>query len=72
MSKTAQQVSEAKYLADNVILPLVGYRITGAAVDQDDEFAGVILEKKGEAKQIAWVQCDPEGNGLGFLAVEPF
>lgn len=60
---------DVEYAADNVVNPLVGFKITGAALDKENESYGLVLEK-GKKKKIAWVDCDPEGNGPGWLQVE--
>lgn len=54
----------------NMILPeLVGFKITGGAKDASGEFWGFTCQK-GKEKKIVWVNCDPEGNGAGFLEVQ--
>ena len=53
---------------------LVGYTVTGLAVDNSDEdnfgdpWMGLVMEN-GKRKKIAWVLMDPEGNGAGFLDI---
>ena len=53
---------------------LVGYTVTGLAVDDSDEdnfgdpWMGLTLQN-GKRKKIAWVLMDPEGNGPGFLDI---
>ena len=44
----------------------VGKKVTSVVVDEDHEFMGLQFDNG----KIAWVQCDPEGNGPGFLAIE--
>lgn len=46
--------------------PLVGARIEGLAYDPGSECYGLRLDNG----KIAWIQCDPEGNGAGFLSIE--
>ena len=43
------------------------------AVDDTGEFWGFVAEgKKGKktVKKVVFVNCDPEGNGPGFLEIE--
>jgi hypothetical protein len=54
---------------------LVGYTVTGIAVDDSDTddfggdpWEGLVMED-GKRKKIAWVLMDPEGNGAGFLDI---
>jgi hypothetical protein len=52
---------------------LIGWKVVGIAVDNNDEnepegWYGLELTK-GKQKKIAWVLCDPEGNGSGFLDI---
>ena len=53
---------------------LVGYTVTGLAVDDSDEdnfgdpWMGLPLQN-GKRTKIAWVLMDPEGNGPGFLDI---
>jgi hypothetical protein len=60
---------DVEYAADNVVGPLVGFKITGVALDKENESYGLVIER-GKSKKIAWVDCDPEGNGPGWLQVE--
>ena len=51
---------------------LVGGKITGVVEtpDNEDHFYGLEI-KIGAGKTVtAWIQCDPEGNGPGFLSVQ--
>ena len=43
---------------------LVGKKVTAVVIDKDHEFMGLKIGKK-----IAWVLCDPEGNGPGHLDI---
>ena len=50
---------------------LVGYKVSQVAVDDSDpneEWCGLVLTKGG-FKKVAWILCDPEGNGAGFLDI---
>lgn len=62
-------VTEARYLHDMVIEPMVGAKIVRAFTDADDEFAGFTIEFPDGTKKNVWVLADPEGNGCGFLDV---
>lgn len=49
------------------LLPLVGRRIVGTCVDEDDPaFFGFRLDDGTSV----WPWCDPEGNGPGHLNIE--
>jgi len=50
---------------------LLGARILGIVIsgDADDEYSCYGLRLN--SGKVAWIQCDPEGNGPGFLAIEP-
>lgn len=38
---------------------------------EDGRFFGLHLEDKKTKKVVdAWIQCDPEGNGPGFLQID--
>ena len=59
---------------------LIGRRIVQLAVsggaDEFDRCYGLILDdgkvpNMSNKCLVAWIQCDPEGNGPGFLAIEP-
>ena len=51
---------------------IVGYKITGMAIDDSDNssepWIGLVLEK-GHQKKLAWILMDPEGNGVGHLDI---
>lgn len=51
-----------KVIANN----LVGQKITGVVQSQDKTSVGFKLANG----TVAWVDCDPEGNGMGWLAIE--
>ena len=58
---------------DRLIPELTGLTITGGAVDDTGEFWGFVVEgKQGQktVKKVVFVNCDPEGNGPGFLEIE--
>jgi hypothetical protein len=52
---------------------LVGRRITGIVAYRSHELDGEkpIWGLELDDRDIAWILCDPEGNGPGFLNVEP-
>jgi hypothetical protein len=67
-------VSDAEFYAGEIAAKLVGGRITSALLTEKDEFGitffGFRVENQKEQFDV-WVQRDPEGNGEGFLAIEP-
>ncbi len=66
--------SDAEYYANEVAEKLVDGRITRALLTETDEFGitffGFRVENQKQQFDV-WVQRDPEGNGEGFLAIEP-
>ena len=58
---------------DRLVPQLVGMTITGGAVDESGEYWGFVVEGKKQGKtvkKVVFVNCDPEGNGPGFLEIE--
>lgn len=52
---------------------LVGLTITGGVKDDTGEYWGFIAKGKQRGKvvkKVVFVNCDPEGNGPGFLEIE--
>lgn len=45
---------------------LVGKKVTGVCVDQDGEMYGLVFT----GGVVAWIMCDPEGNGPGHLDID--
>lgn len=65
-------VEDVTYIADEVGKKLVGGEITGAIRTEDDDYPswGIrVKTKKGEVFN-CWIDCDPEGNGPGFMSLE--
>jgi len=58
------------------MLNLVGFQITEILLsgDEDDVSWGFVAERdphgKPTEKRRCWVDCDPEGNGPGFIQIE--
>jgi hypothetical protein len=48
---------------------LVGFTVDGVCQTDDGESFGFTL-RRGKQVLNVWVDCDPEGNGPGHLAVE--
>lgn len=67
-----------KHEAPSEYKKLVGMKVMGIVVDPgEDGFIPMVFgiqlsgTTKGKKKNIiAWILCDPEGNGPGFLSVE--
>ncbi|MDF7826991.1 hypothetical protein P4B35_23405 [Pontiellaceae bacterium B12227] len=58
---------------DRLVPELVGLTIKSGAVDESGEFWGFVAEgQRGQktVKKVVFVNCDPEGNGPGFLEIE--
>ena len=50
---------------------LIGYRITGIALDHEGEFFGLIVKKGREKREtIIWFLKDDEGNGPGAFDIQ--
>ena len=63
----------AKACQDRLVPQLTGLVITGGVVDDTGEYWGFCVEGKRAGKvvkKVVFVQCDPEGNGLGFWEIE--
>ena len=61
--------TDAKYMIDRVIPELIGATIVGAVIDENDEFYGLRLALPGKTDHVAWINCDAEGNGPGWIDV---
>ena len=48
---------------------LVGFTVEGVCHTEDGESFGLTL-RQGKKRMNVWVDCDPEGNGPGHLAIE--
>ena len=48
---------------------LVGFTVEGVCHAEDGESFGLTLQR-GKQRLTVWVDCDPEGNGPGHLAIE--
>lgn len=49
---------------------LVGAKIVGTVVDQDDEFFGLALTMPNGDDKSLWFSSDDEGNGPGSFSLE--
>ena len=65
--------TDAKYNAEQINTRLAGGTIENAAITPDeddyDQRFGLVINVNGE-RLIAWVDCDAESNGPGWLAIE--
>lgn len=64
---------DVKYAAEH-LKQLIGFKIVDTVTTPDNESYGFVVErkalKKPYAKKVCWVDCDPEGNGPGWLQIE--
>lgn len=64
---------DARYCAEQC-KQLIGYQIVGICQDPENNSYGFILERDPHGEPIstkhAWIDCDPEGNGPGFVSIE--
>jgi len=67
MSKKIKLTDDSRFFIDEY-KQLIGKTIKGIAVSQNLDFQDIGLEFMDGT--VAWVQCDPEGNGPGFLAID--
>lgn len=65
---------DVKYAADRLMDELVGFTIVGVVMSHDPESYGFRVQRpRGGTKvekKVVWVDCDPEGNGPGWLSIE--
>ena len=57
------------YAVERINKSLIGATITSALISEDDSSYGFIVNKNGQ-DMVVWVDCDPEGNGPGWLSFE--
>jgi len=60
---------DVTYAADE-LKKLVGYQIVDTVVTEDGESYGFVVAKDGADKKACWVDCDPEGNGPGWISIQ--
>lgn len=63
------------YCIEQINKHLVGGMITGAITSGPDAFGDAFFGfkvKKGKKQFAVWVQQDAEGNGPGWISVEPW
>ena len=61
-------MEDVKYAADQ-LKALVGWQIVATTITPDNESYGFVIQKDKKRK-VCWVDCDPEGNGPGWLQIE--
>ena len=53
---------------------LVGWQIVGTVSTPDDTSYGFVVQRDSHGtaiqKKVCWVDCDPEGNGPGWIQIE--
>ena len=64
---------DVKFAAEQ-LKALVGFKIVDTVISDDNESYGFIVQSptvRGHTKKkVCWVDCDPEGNGPGWLQIE--
>ena len=50
---------------------LVGYKITGTVITEDEDGFGLVLEK-GKKRKTAWIDRDAECNGPGWVSIQEY
>ena len=61
--------ADVKFAADE-LKKLVGGKITDTVMTKDNENYGFVVEAEDGTKKVCWVDCDPEGNGPGFISIQ--
>ena len=57
---------------------LIGFKIVDTVITEDKDSYGFVVERAdeieahvlGRDRKVCWVDCDPEGNGPGWLQIE--
>jgi uncharacterized protein with GYD domain len=67
--------TEQEYLAEQINKHLAGGAIRDAVISENGESVGFNVVKKARGLGrydviTVWVDCDPEGNGSGWLQIE--
>ena len=63
--------ANCKFMAAEIGEKLAGRTITGAVLSSDGEGFGFRVDNGEEGgSAVVWVDCDPEGNGPGWLSIE--
>lgn len=64
---------DATYAVDQ-LKQLVGFCIVDTVITEDRGSYGFIVERdphgKSIERKVCWVDCDPEGNGPGWIQIE--
>jgi len=58
--------TDAEYMTEQMKKKLLGKTITEIVITEDKESFGF----KVDGETLVWVDCDPEGNGPGWLSME--
>jgi hypothetical protein len=65
MSADSEHAFHQKHLAQ-----LLNKKVIGLCVDNQSFDDQAVYGLRFSGGLIAWIQCDPEGNGPGFLSIE--
>ena len=53
---------------------LVGFQIVDTVMTEDGESYGFIVQRdqhgKSIERKVCWIDCDPEGNGPGWVSIQ--
>ena len=64
-------VANAKYMSDEIARRLVNGKIASALLDTINGEFGFIVRMPDGTERKVWVSTDAEGNGPGWLHIEP-
>jgi hypothetical protein len=62
-------MEDVSYAAEE-LKQLVGGKITETVMTEDKESYGFVVKTKGGAEKVCWIDCDPEGNGPGWVSIQ--
>jgi len=68
---------DARWCKDQ-LKKFVGYEIVSICEDPENNSYGLVIERSddidaaalGANRTLLWIDCDPEGNGPGFVSIE--
>ena len=61
---------DVKFAVDQSNKKLIGTQVVGTILTPDEEAWGLQVRTQDGNELLVWVDCDPEGNGPGWLQIE--
>ena len=62
--------TNAEFCANLIKEKLAGATVVGSVVDPDNEYFGIRFRQPDGKELTAWIDCDAEGNGAGWINIE--